>query len=382
MSSRHQIEERARALFLKRMGYPATSVAVAPGRINVIGEHTDYNQGLTLPAAIDRFIAVAVRPRHDSVFAVASDQFPDTAEFRGLPGQASHSWTDYLVGVMTELRRVAGDRGGLDLAVASDLPVGAGLSSSAALEIACALAVSAAWGVELEPLELARLGQLAENAFVGAQTGIMDQVAVVASRAGNALLLDCRSLEWTAIPLPDSRLTWLLADTHVHHELAGSGYNQRRRECEAAARALLRPSLRDVDEADVLRLSDPVLRRRARHVVTENRRVRAAAAALQRRDPSALGPLLYESHDSLRDDYQVSCGELDCIVDTYRDLRGVIGARMMGGGFGGAVLALIDTEAVDAALYGVREAYAERFGRSPDFMTVRSVDGAMVARAA
>jgi galactokinase len=382
MSVRHQLDERARALFQEHFGYPATSVAVAPGRVNVIGEHTDYNQGLTLPAAIDRFVAVAVRPRRDSAFHLISDQFPDARAFAALPSRPQQAWTDYLVGVLIEVIRAGGDRGGLDIAVAADLPVGAGLSSSAALEVASALAMMAAWRVDLDLMTVARLCQGAENAFVGAQTGIMDQVAVLASRAQNALYLDCRTVTWEPVPLPDARYTWLLVDTQVKHELAISGYNQRRRECEAAARALLKVSLRDADEADVMRLNDPVLRRRALHVVRENRRVEDAVAALRRHEPEALGPLLYASHASLRDDFQVSCGELDCLVDTCHDLTGVIGGRMMGAGFGGAVLVLVRTEAMDDAVHGLREAYAERFSRSPAFVPVRAVDGAMVAAAA
>jgi galactokinase len=261
--------------------------------------------------------------------------------------------------------------------VAADLPAGSGLSSSGALEVATAVALLAARGVHLEPLEIARLCQAAENGYVGARTGIMDQVTALLARAGNAILLDCRSLTYDHVPLPQGRLAWLLADSKVHHELASSAYNQRRLECESAAAALGIESLREAHEADLERIQNPVERARARHVVTENARVLAAAEALRRNAPAELGPLLYKSHESLRVDFAVSCRELDCLVELAQGLPQVIGARMMGGGFGGCVLLLLNAGAIEDVETRLSQAYQKAFHRSPDFYRVRTVDGAM-----
>src|SRR5438552_13867123 len=213
-----------------------------------------------------------------------------------------------------------------------------------AVAVASAVAILAARGIEVPVIELARLCQAAENGFVGARTGLMAQFTALKARGGNAMLLDCRSLEDEQVPLPDGRFAWLLADSRVRHELAGSAYNQRREECEAAAGALGLSSLRDATEADLERISNPVERHRARHVITENARVLQAADALRRRAPRGLGPLLYASHESLRLDFAVSCRELDCLVElAAAGTPQVIGARMMGGGFGGCVLVLAES---------------------------------------
>jgi galactokinase len=229
-------------------------------------------------------------------------------------------------------------------------------------------------------LEIARLCQAAENGFVGARTGIMDQVTALKARGGNAMLLDCRSLEEEPVPLPDGRFAWLLADSRVRHELAGSAYNQRRAECEAAASALGLSSLRDATEADLERISNPVERHRARHVIRENARVLQAADALRRRAPRGLGPLLYASHESLRLDFAVSCRELDCLVELAAGTPQVIGARMMGGGFGGCVLVLAQSAGLDDLEQHLAEGYADEFHKTPEFYRVRSVDGAMPER--
>jgi len=310
MSGPHQLDERARAGFRQAFGYPPGAVAVAPGRMNIIGEHTDYNEGYVLPAAIDRYVAVALRLRQDSQLALRSDRYEAPAHLDRLPPRRQGIWTDYVVGVAGEIDKQHGIGPGLDVFVASDLPAGSGLGSSAALEVAGAVAMLAARGIEMPLLDIARLCQTAENLFVGASTGIMDQFTALKGRGGNAILLDCRSLEDEQLPLPDGRLAWLLADSRVRHELAGSAYNQRRAECEAAARALGLSSLRDAAEDDLERIDNLIERHRARHVITENARVLQAAAALRRRAPRGLGPLLYASHESLRLDFAVSCREL------------------------------------------------------------------------
>jgi galactokinase len=380
VSAPHQLDDRARAGFRQAFGYSPGAVAVAPGRMNIIGEHTDYNEGFVLPAAIDRYVAVALRLRRDSQLALRSDRYQAPANLESLPSRRQGIWTDYLVGVAREIDKQHGAGPGLDLFVSSDLPSGSGLSSSGALEVAGAVAMLAARGIEMPLLDIARLCQAAENVFVGARTGVMDQFTALKARGGNAMLLDCRSLEAEQVPLPDGRLAWLLADSRVRHELAGSAYNQRRAECEAAAQALGLSSLRDATETDLKRIDNPIERHRARHVVTENARVLQAANALRRRAPRGLGPLLYASHESLRLDFAVSCRELDCLVELAAGTPQVIGARMMGGGFGGCVLVLLDATGIDDVEQHLAEGYAEEFHKTPEFYRVRSVDGAMSER--
>jgi galactokinase len=380
MSAPHQLDERARSGFRQAYGYPPGAVAVAPGRMNIIGEHTDYNEGWVLPAAIDRFVAVALRLRRDSRLALRSDRYQAPAELDGLPSRRLGNWTDYLTGVAREIDKHHGAGPGLDIFVASDLPVGSGLSSSGALEVAGAVAMLAARGIEMPLLEIALLCQTAENVFVGARTGIMDQFTALKARGGNAMLLDCRSLQEEQVPLPDGRSAWLLADTRVRHELSASAYNQRRAECEAAAKALGLSSLRDATENDLVRIDNPIERNRARHVITENARVLQAADALRRRAPRGLGPLLYASHESLRLDFAVSCRELDLLVELAAGTAQVIGARMMGGGFGGCVLVLLEATGIDDVEQRLAEGYAEEFHKTPEFYRVRSVDGAMSER--
>ena len=379
MSVAHQLDARARQEFQKFFQYPPRSVAVAPGRMNVIGEHTDYNQGFVLPAAIDRFIAVAYRPRRDSEIVLKSDRYPAPVRLPRLPERKQGSWADYLVGVARQLDSRFGLDSGFDALVVADLPAGSGLSSSGALEVAFAIACLGGRSTTVSPVELAQLCQRAENEFVGARTGIMDQFTALLARAGNAILLDCRSLEHEVVPLPDAGYSWLLADTRIHHALASSAYNQRRAECEQAAAALGISSLREAREDDLERVPDPVVRRRARHVVTENDRVLRAADALRRRDPGALGPLLYASHESLRIDFEVSAPELDALVELAREVPRVVGARMMGGGFGGCVIVLMEGSDFDDLEQHLQIGYTERFRRSAEFYRVRSVDGTMPA---
>ena len=377
MSAPHQLDERARAAFRQIFDYLPTAVAVAPGRINIVGEHTDYNQGFVLPAAIDRHVGVALRLRRDPKILLHSDRYPNPVELASLPNSKQGSWADYVLGVAHEIGHRIGDGPGFDAVVVSDLAVGSGLSSSGATEVAVAVALLAARGVKMPVIDIALLCQAAENGFVGAQTGIMDQLTALKARSGNAMLLDCRSFEAQSLPLPDARFNWLLADTRVRHELASSGYNERRMECEGAAKALGLTSLRDAKAEDLDRIENPVYRRRAGHVVHENARVLQAADALRRRAARDLGPILYASHDSLRLDFEVSCAELDCLVELAAGMPQVIGARMMGGGFGGCVLVLLDATGIDDVEQHLAEGYAEAYHRAPEFYRVRSVDGVM-----
>ncbi|TMF28180.1 MAG: galactokinase [Chloroflexi bacterium] len=380
MSAPHQLDERARAGFRQAFGYLPGAVAVAPGRINIIGEHTDYNEGFVLPAAIDRHIGVALRLRRDGRVALRSDRYQTNVDLEAVPARRLGNWADYLIGVARAIDQRYDKGPGFDAFVASDIPVGSGLSSSGALDVASAVALLAARGIEMPALETAQLCQAAENGFVGAHTGIMDPFTALKARGGNAILLDCRSMRDEQVPLPDGRYAWLLADSRVRHELASSAYNERRRECEAAASALGLRSLRDATDADLPKIANPVERRRAHHVVTENARVLQAADALRRRSPRGLGPLLYASHESLRLDFAVSCRELDCLVELAAGMPKVIGARMMGGGFGGCVLVLLEAGALDDVAQHLAEGYADEFHKSPEFYRVRSVDGVMPER--
>jgi galactokinase len=380
MSAQHQLDERARTGFRQAFGYPPSAVAVAPGRINIVGEHTDYNDGFVLPAAIDRYVAVALRLRRDARLSLRSDRYTTPIELDRLPSRHRSDWSDYVTGVAGEVDLRHGPGSGIDVFIASDLPVGSGLSSSGALEVATAVALLSARGIKMGALETAQLCQAAENGFVGARTGIMDQFTALKARGGNAVLLDCRTLRGEYIPLPDGRLAWLLADTRVRHELARSAYNERHRECESAAAALGLQSLRDATESDLERIDNPVERHRARHVITENARVLEAADALRRRSPRGLGPILYKSHESLRLDFAVSCRELDCLVELAAGMPQVIGARMMGGGFGGCALVLVEAAGLEDVEQHLAEGYADEFHKSPEFYRVRSVDGVIPER--
>ena len=374
MTTAGPLSQRAEELFRDAFQTAPTAVVSAPGRINVIGEHTDYNDGFVLPAAIDRYVTVAFRASPRGLVEMVSDQSETRLQFDVLPAQRQGTWGDYVIGVA----RALGDQGvsSFELAATTTIPIGAGLSSSAALEVASAIAMLHPDAARMPMADVARLCRGVENDFIGARTGIMDPFISLAGRAGSALLLDCRSLQARACPLPDDRLAWVLADTRVKHENASSAYNERRAACEAAAREMGVPSLRDATEADVNRLTDPVLRARARHVVAENARTLAAATVLESGDPQTLGPLLFASHASLKNDFEVSCEELDALVELAASAPGVIGARMMGGGFGGCVLILVAADGIDPLQTRLAGAYAGRFGQPPAFYQVQAVDGA------
>ena len=303
--------------------------ASAAGRVNLIGEHTDYNEGFVLPVATRERTTVRVSPRGDGLVRAGSRELGGPVEYRVGEEERTGEWVDYVAGVTWAL----GLRQGFDLAIESDLPPGAGLASSAALEIALGRALRDAFSLELGDDALVQIGRRAETGFVGAQTGVMDQVAAAFGSPDAALLLDCRSLARRMIPFG---LDLVVLDSGVRHAHAGGGYNERRAECEEAARLLGVHALRDAERAGGL--PEP-LARRARHVIGENARVLAAAAALERGDDEALGRLLDESHRSQRDLFEVSVPEVDALVELARE-EGALGARLTGGGFGGAVVAL------------------------------------------
>jgi galactokinase len=372
-----QAATRAAEAFTARFGSAPEGVWAAPGRVNVIGEHTDYNGGHVLPVALPHTIRAAVARRDDGRLVLASLQHADAdvdvavADLTpGTPG----GWAGYPAGVVDQVR--ASVPGGLTLVVDGDVPAGAGLSSSAALECAVALALSDLFGLGLAPDELVDVARRAENDFVGAPTGILDQSASVLCTAGHALHLDTRDRSWQQVPLDlaAADLALLVVDSGTTHDHAESGYGDRRRECEEAARRLGVEFLCDVpDVAGLAALDDgtdegAVLLRRARHVVTEDARVAEVVALLRGgADPRETGPVLTAGHASLRDDFQISVPELDRVVEVALD-AGAHGARMVGGGFGGSAIALVDADAVDA----VGAAVAERAGAPRSFVVIPS----------
>jgi galactokinase len=344
----------------------------APGRANLIGEHTDYNQGWVLPFALDRGVTVAAARRGDGALEIRSRQAPGepaTLPLGSLEPGLVGGWVAYPAGVAWALREAGHPVGGASLAIDSDLIQGAGLSSSAALECAVALALTGIYGLRVPRQELATLAQRAENEFVGVPSGIMDQSASLLCQAGHALLLDCRTGETAAVPLDPASagLALLIVDTGARHALGDGRYALRRQECERAARALGVPSLRDVSDADAAdRLADPVLRRRARHVITENHRVNAAVTLLRAGELAGVGGLLCASHDSLRDDFEISWPEADAAV-TAAVGAGALGARMMGGGFGGSAIALVPVGQT-AVRADIREEFARHGWPPPAFL--------------
>lgn len=359
-----------REAFLRVFG-PAASLRVwrAPGRVNLIGEHTDYNQGFVLPMALELACYAAAAPRGDARLRVFSDNLGEAREWslEDLPqARPSGHWSDYPLGVARELLRAGYPIRPSNLLISSTVPPGSGLSSSAALEVSVALALLE--GRSIEPLELARLCRRAENEFVGAPCGIMDQYVALFGRAGAAIRIDCRSLEHQAVGLPEG-IALLAVNTMVKHELGRSAYPERVAQCREAAACLGVASLREVafERLEGARASLPEIPyRRARHVVSENRRVEEFVAACARADLKAMGGLLTASHASLRDDYQVSCEELDFLVETALSLPGVLGARMTGGGFGGCTVNLLRAGAAEGFRAAITEAYQARFGLRPD----------------
>lgn len=351
--------------------------ADAPGRVNLIGEHTDYNGGYVLPVAIPRRTCVELAPRTDRTVRAWSAAGPgETIATYTLGTEApGHGWLDYVMGVTQALAATGRRFDGFDLRVTSDVPVGAGLSSSAALEVALLRGLRALYPLTLDDLEIARLGQRAENDLVGAPVGIMDQVAASLGSERTALFLDTRTLAWRAIPLPPT-IELAVVDSGITHAHASGEYRVRRDECARAATLLGVAQLRDVAPGDLSAVNrlPPPLDRRARHVVTEDARVLAATAALEAGDLERLGPLLYASHASMRDDFEVSLPAIDALVEAARADPDVIGARLTGGGFGGCVVLVCRAGRAAEAARRVAAAWAKETGGAP-VVRVPKVDG-------
>jgi galactokinase len=371
MVDRNRVRDRFREMF----GDGDVRIFSAPGRVNLIGEHTDYNDGFVLPMAIDRQVVVAARGNSGRQVRVHSLNAEAGAEFDlDNPGPKQRGlWIDYVEGMAQSLKSRDKPLRGADMMLLSDVPSGAGLSSSAALEISTGLALLEVSGLEVDKVELALAGQQAEHVYVGTRCGIMDQLVAACALAGHALLVDCRSLEMTQIPLDTSETAVAICNTGVKHELASSEYNTRRAECERGVEILRRVlpqirALRDVGLPDFERheglLPEPI-RSRCRHVVTENARTLAGADALKSGDFEEIGELMRASHESLRDDYQVSCAELDVMVEIASSIEGVYGARMTGGGFGGSTVNLVRREALKEFQEQVLDGYNKRTRRTP-----------------
>ena len=356
----------------------------APGRVNLIGEHTDYNLGFVLPVALDLACYVAAAPSSDGRIHVYSEEKQESRDWPAADTgdlAPAHNWSDYPAGVARELARAGYRIEPLSLLIHSTVPEGSGLSSSAALEVSCALALLG--DRKIEPLRLAQLCRAAEGGFVGTPCGIMDQFVSVFARANAALLIDCRSFDGTAVHLPEG-IEFLAVNSMVKHALGQSAYKQRTEECAAAVDAIRRldpaaASLRDVTPA-LLEKAVPslshVIARRARHVVTENERVTLFVDAAGRRDIERMGQLMMQSHVSLHHDYEVSCEELDFLVDTAAGIEGVLGARMTGGGFGGCTVNLLRQGAGDRFRREITAAYQERFGITPQVFECHASGGA------
>lgn len=329
------IKQLVRQEFEQRFGEPPTVIVRAPGRVNLIGEHTDYNEGFVLPLAIDRALWIGLRARDDRRVMAYSLSFDEMAEFDLDSIEHSKSgWSEYLKGVAWALQEAGEALCGWEGIIGSDVPVGAGLSSSAALELATARAFAVVSGFAWQPTQMALLGQRVENQWIGINSGMMDQMISAKGEAGHAILLDCRSLETESVPLP-SEVAVVVLDTATRRGLVDSAYNERRSQCEAAARFFSRSALRDVSWADFEAQAsqlDDVTRRRALHVISENERTTQTAHALRQGALDTVGKLMYESHCSLRDDFEVSSDALNTMVEIARQHLGCIGTRMTGGG--------------------------------------------------
>jgi len=357
----------------------------APGRVNLIGEHTDYNEGFVLPATINFSTWVTLTPLEERRLEIFSENFNEQVDFdfREVDPTPRDHWSDYVIGVAVMLQRAGHTLSGAKLRIRSEVPVGSGLSSSAALEVASACALVANSGLKIERVELAKLCRQAENEYVGARVGIMDQFVSLHGQSRQALLLDCRSLEYKLLPLSEEAQV-VVCDTMVKHELAGSEYNQRRAECEAGVKHLAASlpnvtALRDMTLGQLAKYGSDlteVIFRRCRHVISENARVLQAAQALEKKNLKLFGELMNESHRSLRDDYEVSCRELDLMVELANRVNGVHGARMTGGGFGGCTVCLMPKNQVEEFKQTVAVGYEEATRLTPKIFVCEPSDAA------
>ena len=372
-------------LHQSQFGTPSAFVARAPGRVNLIGEHTDYNNGFVLPIAIDRDVAFVGTPRDNRMVRIYSADFDQRAEFSldAIEHDQQYEWSNYIRGVADVLQKAGYTLRGFDAVMKGDVPIASGLSSSAATEMATVMAFTAASHGWQAPLQVngaraAQYAQRAENQFVGVNCGIMDQFISSLGKAQHALMIDCRSLDYQLVPMPRGA-TVLVVDTTAPRTLAGSAYNQRRAECEEGARLLGVDSLRDISVSEFERRVGElplVIAKRCAHVVHESQRVLDAVSALQRNDIQCFGDLMVQSHASLRDQYEVSSKELDAVVEIAQGEPGVYGARMTGAGFGGCAIALVQDAYAQSLAQKVLDEYPRRTGRTPKVYACTASDGA------
>jgi len=376
--------------FRKRFGEKPKVRTWAPGRVNIIGEHTDYNGGYVLPIAIGRRIYAAATPTRDNNITLCSGNLKGEVVFSATSIKPSGDWGDYPKGVMAKLLQRDHPISGFNAFFLGDLPMGVGVSSSAAMEVVVCFLLQRLFGFSIPPEESALLCQQAEHEFAGTKCGIMDQFISVAGSSGNALFLDCGTLEHRHVPLRLGDHIIVACDSRVERGLVDSEYNRRRAECEQGAKALAEKfgdirALCDATPAQLEQcskdMSDTIFRR-CRHAVTENARVLASVQAMERNDLEKLGELMNESHDSLRDDYEVSCDELDLLVDAARGVHGVLGSRLTGAGFGGSTISLVHRSSIDAFQNVVSEAYLDAFNAVPRFFECAPSDGAALANPA
>jgi galactokinase len=357
----------------------------APGRVNLLGEHTDYNDGFVMPCAIGFSTRVAISARQDRKLVIRSEEFSEQFEFDldNLPIRGKGVWSDYVLGVAVMLRQIGHPTPGASLLVRGEVPIGAGLSSSAAIEVASALALMSLNGASLPLPEVAKLCQRAENVFIGARVGIMDQFVSCLGKAGHALLLDCRSLEFKLIPIPEN-VRLVICNTMVKHDHANGAYNRRREECDEGVKLLSRwypkiRALRDVSVEQLVQHKTEIpetIYKRCLHVVSENQRVLEGAQYLTDGDVERFGGLMQQSHCSLRDLYEVSCRELDVMAEIAQSLNGYCGGRMTGGGFGGCTVNIVRASDAESFATQISERYQVEIGIKPDVYVCSAANGA------
>ncbi|GGA99080.1 galactokinase [Agarivorans gilvus] len=384
MSERQQqLIDKVSAAFTEMTGKAPEKLIQAPGRVNLIGEHTDYNDGFVLPCAIDYQAMVAASPRNDSIVrVVAVDYQNQVNEFdisKPLEFEPEIMWVNYIRGVIACLQAKGFEFSGADIAVSGNVPQGAGLSSSAALEVVIGQTFKALYQLNVSQQQLALIGQQAENEFVGCNCGIMDQLISAEGEQNHALLIDCRSLETQAVTMPED-MAVVIINSNKKRGLVDSEYNTRRQQCEAAAKGLGVASLRDVSEslfAEKGASLEPIVAKRARHVITENARTLAAAAALKANDMAKLSVLMEQSHASMRDDFEITVAEVDCLVEMVKQVIGEAGGvRMTGGGFGGCVVALMPPSLVDKVCQTVADNYQAKTGLKESIYVCKAMPGA------
>ncbi|MGK8934997.1 galactokinase [Pluralibacter gergoviae] len=377
------LKENTQSLFAEKFGYPATHVIQAPGRVNLIGEHTDYNDGFVLPCAIDYQTVISCAPRQDrTVRVIAADYDNQTDEFSldaPIIAHDTQQWSNYVRGVVKHLMKRSDKFGGVDMVISGNVPQGAGLSSSASLEVAVGTVFQQLYHLPLDGAQIALNGQEAENQFVGCNCGIMDQLISALGKKDSALLIDCRSLGTKAVPMPQGAAV-IIINSNFKRTLVGSEYNTRREQCETGARFFQQPALRDVtlDEFNAVASElDPLVAKRVRHVLTENARTVEAADALAKGDLARMGVLMAESHASMRDDFEITVPQIDTLVEIVKAAIGDKGGvRMTGGGFGGCVVALVPEALVDTVRDAVSAQYEAKTGIKETFYVCKASQGA------